>query len=72
MINLRNGYRAFSASISIGLGIAGTVESRFNDGGRDVSKGYHAAQYVGIGLSGLGVVTALMFGFSQRIRHKAK
>lgn len=59
-------------SISIGLGIAGTVESRVNDGGKSVAKGYHAAQYVGIGLSGLGVITALSFGVSQRIRHKAK
>lgn len=48
-------------SISIGLGIAGTVETRENGGGLNVLKGYRSAYYVGIGLAGMGVVTAALF-----------
>ncbi|KAK9364663.1 drug resistance protein [Lipomyces kononenkoae] len=50
-------------SISIGLGFAGTVESRVNHGGHDVLKGFHGASYMGIGLAGLGVVIAMCFVF---------
>lgn len=42
-------------SISLGLGFAGTVESRVNHSGLDVFKGYRGATYMGIGLAGLGV-----------------
>ena len=51
-------------SISIGVGIAGTVEVHTNRGGHtmeDVLKGYRSALYLGIGLSGLGLVIALLF-----------
>jgi hypothetical protein len=56
-------------SISIGLGLAGTVESQVNSGGADVLKGYRGAWYMGIGLSSLGVIVSVCFGISQRMRH---
>lgn len=60
---------AINYSISIGLGIAGTVESQVNNGGltrSDILKGYRGAQYVGIGLSTLGFFVALTFGLYER------
>ncbi|MCJ1370004.1 hypothetical protein MMC20_001216 [Loxospora ochrophaea] len=48
-------------SISIGLGIAGTVESHVNDGGADVLGGYRGAWYAAIGLSGLGIMLSFYF-----------
>ncbi|QSZ29818.1 hypothetical protein DSL72_004336 [Monilinia vaccinii-corymbosi] len=53
-------------SISIGLGIAGTVEVHVNRGGEDVMRGYRGAQYTGIGLATLGLVSSIMFAFSER------
>ncbi|KAJ6014453.1 Major facilitator superfamily domain general substrate transporter [Penicillium herquei] len=47
-------------SISIGLGLAGTVESEVNRGGTDTLRGYRGASYMGIGLAGLGVGIATM------------
>ncbi|OQE41172.1 hypothetical protein PENCOP_c005G08750 [Penicillium coprophilum] len=48
-------------SISIGLGLAGTVESQVNRGGTDTFRGYRGASYMGIGLAGLGIAIATMF-----------
>ncbi|CAF1244132.1 unnamed protein product [Rotaria sordida] len=48
-------------SISLGLGIAGTVESQLLKRGRTVLEGYRGGLYVGIGLSGVGVIVALLF-----------
>jgi MFS family permease len=51
-------------SISIGLGIAGTVEVHVNNGGKtpeDLLLGYRGAMYVGTGLAGLGLVISLAF-----------
>lgn len=51
-------------SISIGLGIAGTVEVHVNRGGRtdaDLLKGYRSAEYLGIGLAGLGIAVSLVY-----------
>jgi hypothetical protein len=48
-------------SISIGLGIAGTVESRVNRDGQDPFAGIRGAQYVGIGLAGLGVLVSIIY-----------
>ena len=48
-------------SISLSLGIAGTVESNINDHGKSVLKGYRGALYLSIGLSGLGMIVSLMF-----------
>jgi MFS family permease len=53
-------------SISIGLGFAGTVESQVNDGGANVLRGFRGAFYMGIGLSSLGVVVALLFCLVER------
>ena len=47
-------------SISIGLGIGGTVLVNVNDGGKDVLAGYRGAWYAGIGLSAVGVVVSLI------------
>ena len=52
-------------SISIGLGIAGTVESRVNQGGGDILKGYRSAWYTGIGLSSIGVFVSTVFIFKD-------
>lgn len=58
-------------SISIGLGFAGTVESQVNDGGKDVLRVYRGALYMGVGLSALGVVVALIFCFVERHQSRA-
>lgn len=55
-------------SISIGLGLGGTVEVYTNNGGNtpaDLLKGYHAAQYFGIGLAGLGILVCAAFLFKE-------
>ncbi|KAM0562925.1 hypothetical protein ACHAPJ_001765 [Fusarium lateritium] len=57
-------------SISIGLGFAGTVDLQLNDGGKNVLRGYRGAFYMGVGLSGLGVVVALIFCFVERRRSR--
>ncbi|USW50909.1 Putative major facilitator superfamily, MFS transporter superfamily [Septoria linicola] len=51
-------------SISLGLGFAGTVEVHVNNGGQtmaDILHGYRGAMYVAIGLSGLGILLAILF-----------
>ena len=48
-------------SISIGLGITGTVEVHVNRGGKDVLRGYRGAWYAGMGLSGMGVLVSGCF-----------
>ncbi|KAL8705317.1 MAG: hypothetical protein Q9201_001563 [Fulgogasparrea decipioides] len=55
-------------SISIGLGLAGTVESNVEKGGLDMLKGYRAALYMGIGLAGLGIAVAAVFTVATRPR----
>ncbi|KAF2994573.1 hypothetical protein E8E13_000985 [Curvularia kusanoi] len=60
-------------SISIGVGIAGTVETHINNGGvteEDELRGYRAAMYLGIGFGAMGVVTSLLFLLKMRIREK--
>ncbi|SCW02139.1 LAFE_0E15038g1_1 [Lachancea fermentati] len=51
-------------SISIGLGFAGTIESRVNGGGTNLLKGYRGAWYMGIGLSGMGIAIAILYVMS--------
>jgi hypothetical protein len=61
---------AVNYSISIGLGMAGTVEKHVNNGGLDVLKGYRGAWYLGIGLGAVGIamsVCFILFG-SPRVR----
>ena len=51
-------------SISICLGLGGTVEVHVNNGGHtfhDMLKGYRGALYMGIGIGGLGVATSLVY-----------
>ncbi|KAK6062978.1 major facilitator superfamily transporter [Seiridium cupressi] len=57
-------------SIALGLGFAGTVEYRVNNGGRtqeDKLKGYRGAYYMGIGLAGLGIVISLAYVFKSHL-----
>lgn len=53
-------------SISLGLGIAGTVVSNVNANGGSVIEGYRGAWYLGIGLDGIAVAIALYFVFRYR------
>ncbi|KAL1983239.1 hypothetical protein VTN96DRAFT_337 [Rasamsonia emersonii] len=48
-------------SISIGLGLAGTVEVHVNRHGQDVLRGYRGAEYLGTGLAGLGLVISVCY-----------
>ncbi|KAF2269522.1 MFS general substrate transporter [Lojkania enalia] len=53
-------------SISLGLGFAGTVEVHVNNGGttpEDILKGYRAAWYMAVGLSGLGMGISTLYCF---------
>ena len=59
-------------SISIGLGIAGTIESRVNDGGAKPLKGYRCSWYMGIGLSGLGIFVAATYAWSTFMKSKKR
>ncbi|EHK22737.1 uncharacterized protein TRIVIDRAFT_191425 [Trichoderma virens Gv29-8] len=58
-------------SISIGLGIAGTVQSQISPGTteEELLRGCRSAFYVGIGLSGLGVLVATLFILDENRRH---
>ena len=57
-------------SISIGLGIGGTVEVHVNRGNEDLLRGYRGAWYAGIGLSGMGLMLALYFVFSEQMQRR--
>lgn len=60
-------------SISIGVGIAGTVEVHTNRGGQtkeDLQHGFRGALYMAIGLSGLGMALALMFVVKTELRRR--
>ncbi|KAG0646833.1 Drug resistance [Hyphodiscus hymeniophilus] len=48
-------------SISLGLGFAGTVQSRILANGGNTLDGFRSAWYVGIGMAGLGIVVAVAF-----------
>ncbi|CAK4026504.1 hypothetical protein D0861_00252 [Lecanosticta acicola] len=53
-------------SISLGLGIAGTIVRNVNKNGGSTLDGYRGAWYFGIGLDGLAVAIALYFVFKFR------
>jgi len=59
-------------SISIGLGMAGTVETHVNSGGTKRLQGYRGAFYLGIGLDALGILLSLCLVVSWRATAKAK
>ncbi|KAK9478908.1 major facilitator superfamily-domain-containing protein [Lipomyces japonicus] len=48
-------------SVSIGLGIAGTVETNINKSGTEILKGYRSAYYTAVGLAGCGIVVSILF-----------
>ena len=52
---------AVNYSISIGLGMAGTVQGHVSKGGLDVLKGYRGAWYLGVGLGALGMAVSVCF-----------
>ncbi|KAF1851114.1 uncharacterized protein K460DRAFT_302932 [Cucurbitaria berberidis CBS 394.84] len=60
-------------SISIGVGIAGTVDIHVNNGAQTVEdelRGYRGAMYVGIGLSAMGVLTSVLFLLKMRMHER--
>ncbi|EXJ64624.1 hypothetical protein A1O7_00961 [Cladophialophora yegresii CBS 114405] len=59
-------------SISIGLGMAGTVETHVNSGGSEPLQGYRGAWYLAVGFDGLGIICAICLILSVRARTKAK
>lgn len=52
---------AINWSISLGLGVAGTIESQMIKQHKSQLEGYRYALYAGIGLSALGMLVALIF-----------
>lgn len=61
---------AVNYSISMGLGLAGTVDTHVNEGGKNVLRGYRGALYMGVGLAGLGLVISLGFMFVSWVRYR--
>lgn len=64
-------------SIALGLGIAGTIESQLNNGGKtpaDKLKGYRGGYYLGIGLAvfGIGICIAFLLKTTHTKRREAK
>lgn len=57
-------------SISLSLGIAGTIVRQTNDGGENVLGSYRNAWYFAIGLDGLGMVIALWLFWLSVVRGK--
>lgn len=60
-------------SMSLCLGMGATVEKQINKSGKDLLKGYRSAEYLGIGLAGLGSVIMAIYlieKFWQDRRHK--
>jgi len=59
-------------SISIGLGMAATIETHVDDGGTQRLQGYRGAWYLAIGLDGLAIIFAILVIFSWRATAKKK
>jgi hypothetical protein len=53
-------------SISLALGIAGTVETQINEDGLHLLQGYRAAWYFGIGCGGLGMALSVWLMLETR------
>jgi hypothetical protein len=58
-------------SISISLGVAGTIVRQTNDSGKEVLEGYRNAWYFAIGLDGFGMAIALYFFWVSVVKEKA-
>ena len=55
-----------NSSISLGLGLAGTVQTNIEHGGKTETKellGYRGALWVSVGLAGLGLLFSSVFLF---------
>lgn len=59
-------------SISLGLGIAGSVEMATNEGGRNVLAGYRSAFYTAVGLSATGVLVSIWFAGAEACGRRKK
>ncbi|CAG8331849.1 unnamed protein product [Penicillium salamii] len=59
-------------SISIGLGIAATVESHSNDGGKNPVRGYRSAFWLGVGLAAIGFLIVLFFVRDHRFKSQER
>jgi len=60
-------------SISLGLGLAGTVEVHVNNGGNtpaQLLKGYRGGLYMGVGLAGLGLAIAVAFLIKSHVEER--
>ncbi|GFF51660.1 uncharacterized MFS-type transporter C1683.03c [Aspergillus udagawae] len=57
-------------SISIGLGIAATLEAHVNNGGKDIVRGYRGALWLGIGFAAVAFVIVLFFVRDTRFDKK--
>jgi len=59
-------------SISIGLGVAGTVQSNVDKSNTHTLKGFRSAWYTGIGFAGLGIFVALLSVAKTQSERKKK
>ncbi|KAJ5263198.1 hypothetical protein N7478_010803 [Penicillium angulare] len=57
-------------SISIGLGIAATLESHVNEGGQNPIRGIRGAFWLGIGLAAIGFLIVILFVRDPRFESK--
>ncbi|RHZ52828.1 uncharacterized protein CDV56_103543 [Aspergillus thermomutatus] len=57
-------------SISIGLGIAATVEGHVNNGGKDIVRGYRGALWLGIGFAAIAFFIVVFFVRDNRFDNK--
>ncbi|KAL4885428.1 major facilitator superfamily domain-containing protein [Aspergillus karnatakaensis] len=52
-------------AISLGLGFGAIVETHLNKNGSDLLRGYRGAWYLGVGLSGSGIILTLFFALHE-------
>jgi phosphotransferase system glucose/maltose/N-acetylglucosamine-specific IIC component len=57
-------------SISIGLGIAATVEAHVNNGGKDIVRGYRGALWLGVGFAAIAFFIVVFFVRDSRFDKK--
>jgi phosphotransferase system glucose/maltose/N-acetylglucosamine-specific IIC component len=59
-------------SISIGLGIAATVESHVNEGGQNPIRGYRGVFWLGFGFAAVGFFVVIFFVRDHRFESKER